>query len=269
MAGMMVLFALIGQAFGGNTGMGIAFAVAVALNFGSYWFSDRIVLKMYKATEISREQGPELWDMIDELRQRAGLPMPRVYVVPSDQPNAFATGRNPSNAAVAVTSGIVRILSQDELRGVIAHELAHVKNRDILTGSIAATLAAAITLIARFGFFFGGGSRDRGGAMGSILMLIVAPIAAMFIKSAISRSREFAADKDGAAICGRPKSLASALVQLQNGAERIPMQANPATAHMFIVSPFSGGIRGLKSLFSSHPPTEERVKRLMAMESAL
>ena len=266
MAVMIILFVLIGQAIGGDQGMMIAFAVAVALNFGSYWFSDKLVLKMYRASEIERSDAPDLYDMVDRLRTNAGLPMPKLYVIPSDQPNAFATGRNPDHSAVAVTNGIVRLLSKQELEGVIAHELAHVQNRDILTSSIAATLAAAITIIARFGLFFGGG-RDRGGALASILMLILAPIAAVMIQMAISRAREFAADRDGAEICGRPESLASALERLQRGAEKSPMDANPATAHMFIVNPFAGAMQGIRSLFSTHPPTEERVRRLREMRS--
>ena len=263
MAAMIVLFGLLGQAFGGNAGMTVALGFALLLNFGSYWFSASLVLKMYKAKEVSAEEAPELVAMVDNLRQNAGLPMPKVYVIPSDQPNAFATGRNPENAAVAVTNGIVRLLSKEELEGVLAHELAHIQNRDILTGSIAATIAAAITMIARFGFFFGG-DRDRGSAVSSILMLILAPLAAMMIQMAISRSREFAADADGARICGNPRALASALQRLQSGAERIPMQSgSPATAHMFIVNPFAGALSGIRSLFSTHPPTEVRVERLM------
>jgi heat shock protein HtpX len=264
MAALMVLFALLGQAIGGDSGMIVAFAFAVVLNFGSYWFSATIVLKMYRAQEVSEAEAPELVRMIDELRQKAGLPMPRVFVIPSEQPNAFATGRNPENAAVAVTNGIVRLLSKDELNGVLAHELAHVKHRDILTSSIAATVAAAITLLARFGLFFGG-DRDRGNAINSLLMLILAPIAAMMIQMAISRSREFAADHEGALICGKPEALASALGKLQYGAEHIPMNANPATAHMFIINPFSGAMSGLRNLFSTHPSTELRIERLNAM----
>lgn len=266
MAVLIVLFALIGQAIGGSNGMIIAFAVAVGLNFASYWFSDKIVLRMYKAREIARTDAPELFDMIDRLRQIAGLPMPKVYVIPSDQPNAFATGRNPKHAAVAVTNGITQMLNKDELEGVIAHELAHVQNRDILTSSIAATLAAAITLIARFALFFGGGDR-RGNIFSTLLMLILAPIAAFLIQMAISRAREYAADRDGAEICGKPGALASALGRLQSGAERVPMQGDPSTAHMFIVNPFAGGMSGLRSMFSTHPPTEERIRRLRAMEA--
>ncbi len=264
MAVLLVLFALVGRAIAGPSGMIIAFGVALALNFGSYWFSDKIVLRMYKAQEIVRAQAPDLYDTVDHLRQRANLPMPRVYVIPSDQPNAFATGRNPSHAAVAVTNGIVRMLNKDELEGVIAHELAHIQNRDILTSSIAAATASAITLLARFGLFFGGG-RDRGGLIGTLLMVFLAPVAAVLIQMAISRSREFAADRDGAKISGKPRALASALQRLQYGAEHQPMAANPSTAHMFIVNPFAGAMRGLRSLFSTHPPTDERVARLMDM----
>ena len=265
MAALIVLFALIGQALGGEQGMIIAFLFAVMLNFGSYWFSASIVLRMYRAQEVTRSEAPELVDMVDRLRQNAGLPMPKVYVIPSDQPNAFATGRNPDNSAVAVTNGIVRLLSREELEGVIAHELAHIQNRDILTGSIAATIAAAITMLARFALFFGG-DRDRGSALSALLMMILAPIAAMLIQMAISRSREFAADRDGALICGNPRALASALQRLQSGSEQVPMDASPATAHMFIVNPFAGAMRGIRSLFSTHPPTEQRVERLMSMQ---
>jgi heat shock protein HtpX len=265
MAVMIVLFALIGRQLGGESGMILAFGVAVAMNFAGYWFSDKIVLSMYRAREVGPEEAPELYAIIDRLRRRAGLPMPKVYVIPSDQPNAFATGRNPAHAAVAVTTGIVRMLSPEELEGVIAHELAHVKNRDILTSSVAATLAAAITLLARFGLFFGGG-RDRDNVLGSLLMLILAPLAAMLIQMAISRAREFAADHDGARISGKPRALAAALNRLEQGAERIPMDANPSTAHMFIVNPFAGAMSGLRKLFSTHPPTEERIRRLLEME---
>ncbi|HUF08172.1 MAG TPA: zinc metalloprotease HtpX [Rhodothermales bacterium] len=264
MAALMVLFVLIGQMLGGQQGMVLAFLFGIGVNFFSYWFSDKLVLKMYRAEEVGRAEAPELYDMVDRLRVEAGLPMPRVFVVPSDQPNAFATGRNPEHAAVAVTSGIVRLLSNKELEGVIAHELAHVKNRDILIGSIAAAVGVSITMLVRFGVLFGG--RDRGNVVGSLLMLILAPIAAMLIQMAISRVREYSADRDGARICGSPRSLASALQKLQRGAEAVPMDANPSTAHMFIVSPFAGLGGEIKSLFSTHPPTEERVKRLLELE---
>jgi heat shock protein HtpX len=266
MAVLITLVALIGYALGGNSGLVIAFAIAVAMNFFSYWYSDKIVLKMYRGQEVTRAEAPELYDMVDTLRQRAGLPMPKVVVIPSDQPNAFATGRNPEHAAVAVTNGIVQRLSRDELAGVIAHELAHVKHRDILTSSIAATLASAITLLARFAIFVPIGGRDNnGGGLSALLMLILAPIAAMIIQMAISRSREYAADEGGAEIAGNADALADALLRLHEGAERVPMQANPSTAHMFIVNPFAGRMRGIASLFATHPPVEERVRRLRAM----
>jgi heat shock protein HtpX len=266
MAVMIVLFALIGQALGGQQGMILAFLFAIGMNFFGYWFSDKIVLRMYKATEVSAREAPELFEMVDRLRTQAGMPMPKVYIIPSDQPNAFATGRNPANSAVAVTSGIVRLLTKAELEGVIAHELAHIQNRDILTSTIAATLASAITIVARFAFFFGG-DRDRGNAIAGILMLILAPIAAMLIQMAISRAREYAADRDGARICGNPRALADALARLQSGAEARPMeQANPSTAHMFIVNPFAGAMGGVRQLFATHPPTEERIRRLRDLD---
>ena len=267
MAVLIVLFALAGSAIGGQQGLIIAFGVAVAMNFGSYWFSDKIVLKMYKAQEVGRQDAPELYDAVDRLRQNAGLPMPRVAIIPNDQPNAFATGRNPEHAVVAVTQGIMQMLDQRELEGVLAHELAHVKNRDILTSSIAATMAAAITLLARFGLFFGGG-RDRN-IISTLAMLILAPIAAMLIQTAISRSREFAADRGGAEISGQPQALASALARMEEGVARRPMpegSTTDSTAHMFIVNPFSGKLSGIGKLFSTHPPTEERIRRLREME---
>lgn len=260
MAALIVLFALIGQAIAGPRGLMLAFIVAVGMNVFSYWFSDSIVLRMYGAEEVSRHDAPDLVEMVDRLRQRAGLPMPRVCVIPSDQPNAFATGRNPDNAVVAVTEGIMRILDRQELEGVIAHELAHIQNRDILTSTIAATLGAAITLLARFGIFF---DRDDNGFVSSLLMMILAPLAAMLIQMAISRSREFAADRDGAEIAGSPYGLARALERMQQAATHRPMRhANQATSHLFIVNPFSGALSGVKKLFSTHPPTEERITRL-------
>ena len=267
MAVLITLVALIGYALGGTNAMLIAFVFAVGLNFFSYWYSDKIVLKMYRGQEVTRAEAPELYDMVDRLRQRAGLPMPKVVVIPSEQPNAFATGRNPENAAVAVTNGIARRLTPRELEGVIAHELAHIKHRDILTSTIAATVASAITLLARFAIFIPIGGRDEngGGGLQALLMLILAPIAAMLIQMAISRTREYAADRGGAEISGDPGALADALMRLHEGATRQPMQANPSTAHMFIVNPFSGRMAGIANLFSTHPPMEERVTRLRAM----
>ena len=265
MAFMIVLFALIGQAIGGTNGLVIAFVVAIAMNFASYWFSDKVVLRMYKATEVGPDDAPELYEMVDRLRQRADLPMPKVYVIPSDQPNAFATGRNPEHSAVAVTNGITRLLNNEELEGVIGHELAHIKNRDILTSTIAATFASAITLLARFGFYFGGGDRDRS-LVGSLLMMFLAPFAAFLIQMAISRAREYVADRDGAIIAQNPRALANALSRLHQGVERHSMKANQATAHMFILNPFAGKLGGLRSLFTTHPPYEERVRRLLEME---
>ena len=253
-----------GAVIGGQSGLMIALGLAVVTNFTSYWFSDKIVLRMYKAQEV----GPDhpLHRMTARLAQRASLPMPKVYVIPDMSPNAFATGRNPQHAAVAATEGIMRTLSEDELAGVMAHELAHIKNRDILTASVAATIAAAISSLGYMAMFFGG-SRDRDGnsnALGALLMIIVAPIAAMLIQTAISRQREFAADRGGAEIAGTPMGLASALRRIEATVKQIPMDANPATSHMFIIKPFAGGIG---KLFSTHPPTEERVQALMALRS--
>jgi heat shock protein HtpX len=267
---MTVLLVVIGRLIGGQGGMLIAFLIAMSMNFVSYWFSDKIVLRMYGAQELSQSDNPALFQLIGDLAGKAGLPMPRVYLVPNDQPNAFATGRNPEHAAVAVTQGILRTLTADELRGVIGHELGHVKHRDILIGTVAATMAGAISMIAnmaQWAMFFGGGrssdDREGGSPLGGLAMIIVAPIAAMMIQMAISRSREYAADEAGAQFSGNPLSLANALRKLQAKAEAIPMDANPATAHMFIVNPLSGG--GLMNLFSTHPPMEERIARLEAM----
>jgi heat shock protein HtpX len=273
MALLTVLVVLAGRAMGGEGGMVIAFIFAIAMNVFSYWFSDKIVLKMYRAREVSREQAPELYEIVETLARNAGLPMPRVYITPQESPNAFATGRNPKHAAVAVTSGILRILDRDELAGVLGHELAHVKHRDILISTIAAVMAGAITMlasIARWSLIFGGisgGNRDRRGGIASMIpmlvMAILAPIAAMLIQMAISRSREYMADAGGAKICGHPLWLANALQKLQRGTSVVPMQANPATAHMFIVNPLHGG--GIQNLFSTHPPMEERIAKLRSM----
>lgn len=268
----------IGGALGGKQGLIIAFGFAMVMNFASYWWSDKIVLSLYGAREVSQEDAPELYGIIQELSSRAGLPMPRVYITPQEQPNAFATGRNPEHAAVAVTQGILRLLSRDELRGVLAHELAHVKHRDILISSIAATIATAITYLAymaQFAAIFGGGGgndRDRGGnPLGLLVMAIVAPLAATIIRLAISRTREYAADEGGAEISGNPISLANALRKLGAASDRIPLQVSEqvadSTSHMLIASPLSGG--GLSSLFSTHPPMEERIRRLEEMAAGI
>lgn len=260
------LLVVLGGYLGGKNGATIALVIALAMNVGSYWFSDRIVLSMYHAQEVTESEAPDLYRMIRNLAQNAEIPMPKVYIIPDDSPNAFATGRNPEHAAVAVTEGILRLLNKDELAGVIGHELGHVKNRDILIQTVAATIGTAITYLAHFGFFFGGRSddnREGGSFVGSILMMILAPMAAAVIQMAISRSREYIADDTGAKICGHPLWLASALGKLQKGSEAIPMHGEQATAHMFIVSPFFGG--GLSSLFSTHPPIENRIERLEKM----
>ena len=261
----------IGQLFGGSQGLVIAFVFALLINFGSYWFSDKIVLAMYNAREVSGDDAPELYRTVQNLTVRAQLPMPRLYVIPSESPNAFATGRDPQHAAVAVTEGILRIMNREELEGVIAHELSHVKNRDILIGTIAATLAGVVMMLAsmaRWAAIFGVGRSDRdeeggGGILGMILMSVLAPIAAMMIQMAISRSREFLADATGAKIAGNPLGLASGLAKLARASEMVPLEARPETAHMFIVSPLTGG--SFLSLFSTHPPVEERIARLRAM----
>ncbi|MFZ4622077.1 MAG: zinc metalloprotease HtpX [Bacteroidota bacterium] len=266
---LTVLFVTIGGALGGQSGMTMALLFAGVMNFVSYWWSDKIVLKMYGARELGPTDAPDLFRMTEELTQRAGLPMPKLYMIEGEQPNAFATGRDPQHAAVAVTEGITRLLTRDELRGVIAHELAHIKNRDILIGTIAATFAGAISYLAnmaQWAMIFGGRSSDDeegSNPVTGILMMILAPIAAMLVQMAISRSREFLADETGAQMSGNPLSLASALRRLHAGSESIPMHATPATAHMFIVNPLSGG--SFMRMFSTHPPMEERIARLEAM----
>jgi len=257
-----------GGALGGKQGMTIAMILALGMNFFSYWFSDKIVLKMYGAKEVTESEAPELYAMVRRLTQKAELPMPKVYMINQDQPNAFATGRNPNHAAVAVTTGIMRILSTEELQGVIGHELAHVKNRDILISTIAATIAGAISYLAhmaQWAMIFGGHRDDDegGNPFAAIAMMIVGPIAALIVQMAISRSREYAADQGGAQIAGNPRYLAGALRKLHRASQQIPMNANPATSHMFIVNPLSGG--GLLKLFSTHPPIEERIARLESM----
>jgi heat shock protein HtpX len=258
------LIVVCGQLIGGNGGMLIALGLAAVMNFGSYWFSDKIVLSMYRAQPVTEAQAPRLHAILDRLVARSGLPKPKLYLLPQPAPNAFATGRNPEHAAIAVTTGLVELMSEEEVEGVIAHELAHVGNRDILISSIAATIAGAVTVLAsfaRFGAIFGGGRDDRdGGIIGLLAMAILAPIAAVIIQLAISRSREYAADATGARYVGHPNGLARALEKLGHYNKKIPMDASPATSHMFIVKPLG---RGLASLFNTHPPLEERIRRLL------
>jgi len=265
------LLVLVGGAVGGRQGMAIAFLLALVMNFGSYWFSDKIVLSMYGAQPVDEAQAPVLYRIVRELAAKAHIPVPRIYIIQDDSPNAFATGRNPQHAAVAVTEGILRIMTEDELRGVLAHELSHVKNRDTLIMTIAATIAGAITYLAQmaqWAAIFGGGRRDNeegGGSsvIGALLMAILAPIAAMLIQMAISRSREYEADATGARVAGRASGLEHALQKLDTASKQVPMEATPATAHLFIVNPLTSG--GLATLFSTHPPIEERIARLRAM----
>ncbi|HEC16085.1 MAG TPA: zinc metalloprotease HtpX [Sedimenticola sp.] len=269
LGGLTGLLLVAGQAMGGEQGMIIALVFAVAMNFGSYWFSDKIVLRLYRAREVDRSSAPVLYPVVQELASRAGLPMPKVYVVENEAPNAFATGRNPDNAAVAATTGLLRIMDREELAGVMAHELAHVQHRDTLISAVAATIAGAIAMLAnmaQWAMIFGMGRNDdnrSGGAIGALLMMFLAPLAASLIQMAVSRSREYEADARGAAVCGNPLWLARALRKLASANARIPDRAaeqNPATAHMFIVNPLSG--RDIGRLFSTHPPVEERVRRL-------
>lgn len=259
---LSALFMGLGEAFGGGQGLVFGFLFAVVMNFGSYWFSDKIVLRMYGATEVG--PGHRLYEIVSRLASRAGLPQPRCYIIPEASPNAFATGRNPQHAAVAATEGILQILDDDELEGVLGHELAHVKHRDILISSVAATMAAAIMMASRLAMFWGGGrDRDRegGNPLAYLAMLILAPIAAMLIQAAISRSREYDADAGGAVIAGSPQGLVSALRKIESASRAVPLDANPATAHLFIIKPFS--ISGLMNVFSTHPPTEDRIKALL------
>lgn len=267
---LTVLLVLIGNILAGTGGMTVALIFAAVMNFGTYWFSDKVVLRLYGARQLQPGDHPQLIRITEELCARAALPMPKLYLIESEQPNAFATGRNPAHAAVAVTTGLVRLLPADELRGVIAHELAHVKHRDILVASVAATFAGAISMLAnmaQWAMIFGGRHSDQseGGShpIAALAMIIVGPLAALIIQMAISRSREFLADAGGAQMAGNPLSLANALRKLQTRAQEIPMEASPATAHLFIVNPLAGG--GLMKLFSTHPPLEERIKRLEAM----
>src|SRR5216110_4035837 len=270
LAVLTAMLVLIGGAFGGRQGMLVAFVLALLMNLGSYWFSDKIVLAMYRAQPVDEAQAPGLYAIVRRLTTRASLPMPRVYLIPTDTPNAFATGRDPHHAAVAVTEGIMRLLNEDELEGVLAHELAHVKNRDVLISTIAATLAGAITYLAhmaQWAAIFGGRSRDdeEGGGNPLVMMLfaVLAPIAAMLVQLAVSRSREFQADASGARLAGRSYGLAKALEKIEVASRLEPLPANPATAHLYIVNPLSG--QSFARLFSTHPPTEERIARLRAM----
>jgi heat shock protein HtpX len=269
LAGMTAFLIFIGKLLGGRTGMYLAFILALGMNFFSYWFSEKIVLRMYGAQEVTPMDAPQLHQIVEELAREAGIPKPKVYIIPDDSPNAFATGRNPEHAAVAATEGIMRLLTPMELKGVLAHEIGHVRNRDILISTIAATMAGAIMILAdmaRFGAIFGLGGRDNEegpGIVGILVMSIIAPIAAMLIQMAISRSREYLADETGAHLAHNPESLARALEKLSLGVQRAPMDASPATAHMFIVNPLTGS--SLMNLFSTHPPLKERVARLRAM----
>jgi heat shock protein HtpX len=267
MATLSGLLVVIGFAVGGASTALMFLGIALAINFVSYWFSDKIALKMSGAKPVSEQEAPELYQMVRELTTRADLPMPALYVIPQDQPNAFATGRNPSHSAVAVTRGIMKLLSPDELRGVISHELAHISNRDILIQSVAAAIGGAITYIAYMLMWFGGDDESPLGLVASLAMVLLAPIAASLIQLSISRQREYSADATGAEICGNPESLASALLRLEQGAAEIPMQVNQAAEPLYIVKPFSGG--GIAKLFSTHPPIEERVRRLRQMRPTL
>ena len=269
---LTVLLVLAGGYFGGGNGAWIAFAIAAAMNFFSYFYSDKIALAMYRAQPVTREQLPRAYEVVERLTRKAGIPMPKIYVIPTDSPNAFATGRNPQHASVAVTHGILQLLNDEELEGVLAHELGHVRNRDILTSSIAATLAGAITILARMTFWAemfggGGGNRDReGGGLGALAMLILAPIAAMLIQLWVSRTREFEADASGAHLTGNPYALASALEKISSTSRRVPLLASPSTAHLFIVAPLLSG-EMLASLFSTHPPVKARIERLIGRPS--
>lgn len=272
LAALTAFIVLVGQIMGGTGGMVIALILAAGMNFFSYWFSDKIVLRMYKAQEATPDEAPQVYESVKKLAVRAGLPMPKIYIIPEESPNAFATGRNPEHAVVAVTEGLLKLMSREEVEGVLAHELAHIKNRDILIGSIAATLAGAIMVLAnmaRWAAIFGGSRRDDedggGGIIGLVVMSIMAPIAAMLIQMAISRSREYIADATGAGFAGNPKGLSSALAKLGAYSGRLPMDANPSTAHMFIVNPLSG--KSLMSLFSTHPPLEDRIIRLTGVRT--
>ncbi|MFW6414922.1 MAG: zinc metalloprotease HtpX [Thermodesulfobacteriota bacterium] len=270
LAVLTALILIFGQALGGSGGLMIAFVLAIAMNVGSYWFSDRIVLKMYKASEVSPEQAPKLHQAVEELAQKAGIPKPRVFIIPEQAPNAFATGRNPNYGIVAVTEGILKLISFEELKGVLAHEISHIKNRDILIQTITATLAGVIMFVSSMVrwmaiFGMGGGDDEGGNPIVAIVLAIIAPIAAMLIQMAISRSREYLADQTGAEISGNPRGLAGALEKMEEYSKRAPLKSgNAASAHMFIINPFSG--KNITKLFSTHPPVQDRVQRLLSMQ---
>ena len=266
MAAIMALFGMVGAVLGGGQGMLLALVFGLGVNLWAYWFSDTMVLKLYRAQQVDATSAPQLYNTVGELAARAGLPMPKVYLIDEAQPNAFATGRNPEHAAVAATTGILQLLSARELRAVLAHELSHVRHRDILTSTITASIAGAISTLANFGMFFGGRNNDNRNPLVALVVLILAPIAAVLIQLAISRGREYEADRGGAELSGDPRALADALAKIDRYAKGLPLEtaeAHPATAHMMIINPLSGG--GLAGLFSTHPPTEERVHRLLAM----
>jgi heat shock protein HtpX len=272
MGALTLLLVYGGLALGGEQGMILAFGFAVVMNFGAYFYSDKLVLRMYRAQPVTEAEFPQVYQMVRDLCRRAQIPLPKIYRIPTQQPNAFATGRNPEHAAIAFTDGILNMLDADEFKGVLAHELAHVKNRDILIGTIVATMAGAISMlanIAQWGLIFGGGRDNRGGGhpILHIVMIILAPIAALLVQMAVSRTREYQADRTGAELMGTPVPLANALAKMERGAKQIPMEAEPATAHMFIVSPLSG--KDMMSLFSTHPPMEKRIAALMALRGNL
>jgi len=260
LSGMLIV---IGYLVARGAGVVIALVLSVLMNFGGYWFSDTIVLKMYNARPVAQAEAPGLYDAVADLSQKAQIPMPKVYVIASDAPNAFATGRNENHAAVAVTSGLLHLMSRDEIEGVVAHELSHIKHKDILISTLAATVAGAVVLLSRWSVFFGS---DEGGLLGAVAIAVIAPVAAALVQAAISRSREYEADAGSAAITGNPQALAAALLKLSAAGRQKPLQANPATAHLFIVNPLSG--ETIMSWFSTHPPIEKRVARLLAMQSA-
>ena len=268
LTGLTLLLVLAGEYFGGESGALLAFALAAAMNFFSYFYSDKIALRMYNAQPVTREQLPRVYAVVERLTGRAGIPMPKIYVIPTESPNAFATGRNPKHASVAVTHGILGLLTDDELEGVLAHELSHVQNRDILTSSIAATLAGAITILARMAFWFGGGRRRNGGLIGMLVMMLLAPLAATLIQLWVSRTREYEADASGAHLTGNPYALATALEKISGVSKQVPLLASPNNAHLFIIAPLLSS-QTWSSLFSTHPPVQKRIERLIGRSSVL